>query len=94
MSDGRLLSDAEYGEPDGRPVILFHGNHGSILMYGLIPSLPYQDGLHLIVPDRHSYGLSNFYPVNGSVLDYPKDVIEVAYSLGMDKFAVLGLSTI
>ena len=92
LSDGRLLAYAEYGEPDGHPVILFHGNHNSRLMYGLIPGLPYQNGLHLIVPDRPGYGLSDFYPVNGSVVDYPKDVIELADSLGVDKFAVFGFS--
>ena len=92
LPDGRQIGYAEYGDPDGQPIILFHGNHNSRLMYGLIPDFPCQTGLHLIVPDRPGYGLSDFYPQDCSVVDYPNDVIALADSLGVDKFAVFGFS--
>jgi pimeloyl-ACP methyl ester carboxylesterase len=31
LPDGKRLCWAEYGDPDGRPVFLFHGNPGSRL---------------------------------------------------------------
>ena len=52
LPDGRKLCYAEYGDPDGKPVILFHGNPNSRLLYGLIPDCPFRPGLHLIAPDR------------------------------------------
>jgi pimeloyl-ACP methyl ester carboxylesterase len=33
LPDGRRLGYAEYGDPDGKPVILFHGTLNSRLMY-------------------------------------------------------------
>ena len=92
LPDGRQIGYAEYGDPDGQTVILFHGNHNSRLMYGVIPDVTYQNGLHLIVPDRPGYGLSDFYPKGRSLVDYPDDVIALADSLGVDEFAVFGFS--
>ncbi|SVE52657.1 uncharacterized protein METZ01_LOCUS505511, partial [marine metagenome] len=61
LPDGRSLSYAEYGDREGLPIILFHGNHNSRLMYGAMPGSPFRRNLHLIVPDRPGFGLSDFY---------------------------------
>jgi len=58
LPDGRQLCYAEYGDPDGKPVILFHGNTNSRLLYGLMPGCPFRPGLHLIAPDGTGYSLS------------------------------------
>jgi len=92
LPDGRKLCYAEYGDPDGKPVILFHGNPNSRLLYGLIPDCPFRPGLHLIAPDRPGYGLSDFYAPGHSIVDYPDDIIALADALGIDKFAVFGAS--
>ncbi|PXF61959.1 MAG: alpha/beta hydrolase [Candidatus Methanogaster sp.] len=92
LPDGRQLGYAEYGDPDGKPVILFHGNPNSRLLYGLIPGCPFRPGLHLIAPDRPGYGLSDFYPPGRGVADYPYDIVALADALGIDKFAVFGPS--
>ncbi len=92
LPDGRQLGYAEYGNPDGKPVILFHGNPNSRLLYGLIPDCPFRPGLHLIAPDRPGYGLSDFYAPGHSIVDYPDDIIALADALGIDKFAVFGAS--
>ena len=91
LPDGRKLCYAEYGDPDGKPIILFHGNPNSRLLYGLIPDCPFRPGLHLIAPDRPGYGLSDFYAPGHSIVDYPDDIIALADALGIDKFAVLAL---
>ncbi len=69
LPDGRRLGYAEYGDPDGKPVILLHGNPNSRLLYGLMPDCPFRPGLHLIAPDRPGYGLSDFYPPGCGVAD-------------------------
>jgi len=92
LPDGRKLCYAEYGDPDGKPVMLFHGNPNSRLLYGLMPDCPFRPGLHLIAPDRPGYGLSNFYPSGHGIVDYPDDIVALADSLGIDKFAVFGAS--
>jgi len=92
LPDGRRLGYAEYGDPDGKPVILFHGNPNSRLLYGLIPDCPFRPRLHLIAPDRPGYGLSDFYAPGHSIVDYPDDIVTLVNSLGIDKFAVFGAS--
>ena len=46
LSNGRRLGYAEYGDTNGDPVFLFHGNPGSRLSWGLLPGSPFRSGLH------------------------------------------------
>jgi len=92
LPDGRNLCYAEYGDTDGKPVILFHGNPNSRLLYGLIPDCPFLPDVHLIVPDRPGYGYSDFYAPGHGIADYPEDIIALTDSLGIDKFAIFGAS--
>ena len=48
-------------------------------------------GVRLIAIDRPGMGLSAFQP-RRSFVDWPDDVVEVAATLGLDRFAVLGIS--
>lgn len=90
LSDGRRLGYAEYGDPNGYPVFLFHGNPGSRLSWGLIPGSPFLPGLHLIAPDRPGYGLTDFH--SKALENWPTDISKLADHLGIDKFAVFGPS--
>lgn len=92
LSDGRRLGYAEYGDPDGEPVFLLHGNPNSRLLYGAMPGCPFRPGLRLIAPDRPGYGLSDFFPPGRGVADYPDDVVSLAGELGLSKFALFGAS--
>jgi len=69
LPDGRQLCYAEYGDPGGKPVILFHGNPNSRLLYELMHDCPFQPGIHLITPDHPGYGLLDFYPPGRGVAD-------------------------
>lgn len=92
LPDGRRMSYAEFGNPDGYPVIHFHGGGGSRLEPLLLgDELISQFGIRLIAPDRPGFGQSDFQP-NRGFSDYPKDVIFLADTLGIDKFSVLGIS--
>jgi hypothetical protein len=77
LRDGRQLAYAEYGDPNGSPVMLFHGNPSSRLSWGLIPGSPFRPRLRLIAPDRPGFGRSDFQP-GRQLLDWPDDVCELA----------------
>ena len=92
LPDGRKLAYAEFGRPDGYPVLYFHGSPSSRLEPLLIGNDTLaQFGLRFIAPDRPGMGLSDFQPKRG-FSDWPKDVVFLADSLGLDEFSVLGLS--
>ena len=74
LSDGRRLSYAEYGDPDGQPVFLVHGTPGSRLYWKSFPGFPFRSDLHLIAPDRPGYGLSAWKP-GRTLTDWPDDVV-------------------
>lgn len=91
LSDKRRLAYAEYGEPNGSVVFLFHGLPGSRLSWGLIPGNPFPPGLRIIAPDRPGYGQSDPKP-HRTVLDWSDDIAELADALEIEKFGVLGVS--
>ena len=92
LKDGRMLGHAEYGDPDGKPVLYFHGFPGSRLDWQ-----PFDDGsasdmkARIVAVDRPGYGLSDFKR-GRKILDWPDDVIELADALRLDRFAVMGAS--
>jgi pimeloyl-ACP methyl ester carboxylesterase len=91
MSDGRQVGVHVSGNPSDRPVVLFHGMPGSRV--GPVPSdQVLQDlGVFLVTFDRPGYGLSERLP-GRRVADVAGDVREIADTLGLDEFAVLGRS--
>lgn len=91
LKDGRLLGYAEYGDPAGRPVFFFHGFPGSRLEARLGEAAARRLGVRVIAPDRPGFGLSDFQP-GRTIGDWPDDVVEAADALGIDRFAVVGVS--
>jgi pimeloyl-ACP methyl ester carboxylesterase len=73
-------------------VFYFHGGPGSRLEGFLYEELNQQLGIRMIAPDRPGFGLSD-YQEDRSLLDWPKDVSELADRLGIDRFAVIGWSS-
>ena len=64
LKDGRALGYAEYGDPQGKPVLHFHGTP-SCRLEGSRPAIgDIAKRLHarLILPDRPGFGLSDFKP--------------------------------
>jgi pimeloyl-ACP methyl ester carboxylesterase len=92
LSDGRRLGYSEWGQPDGAPIIYFHGGITSRLERQLDDARYAQLGAHLITVDRPGHGLSDFQP-HRTISGWSRDVTELANALGLERFAVLGYSS-
>jgi pimeloyl-ACP methyl ester carboxylesterase len=91
LSDGRKLGFAEFGQKQGKPLFYFHGFPGSRLEAGLAENLSKDTQVRFIGIDRPGFGLSDFKP-RRTLADWPDDVVELANSLGIDQFSILGVS--
>lgn len=90
LRDGRQLGFAEYGKPDGLPLMLFHGTPGSRLLTFLERAEWIQRlGFRVLTPERPGCGLSDPAPKR-NIGDWADDVAELADQLGLDRFHVAG----
>jgi len=89
LPDGRNLGYLIVGE--GKPVFYFHGFPTSRLDLLLLKGTSSQKVLQMIGVDRPGFGLSTFAP-NRKVSDFAADISFLADHLGIDKFALLGIS--
>lgn len=89
--DQRKIAYCEYGEPDGQPVFFFHGTPGSRYepLFGHPAAL--KNDIRLIAPDRPGFGGSDYLEIR-SLLDWPKDINQIADQLGISTFGVIGAS--
>jgi len=91
LEDGRLLGYAVYGDPEGQPVFYFHGFPGSRLEARLADRVAARLGVRLIALDRPGFGLSDFKP-GRTIFEWPDDVVKIAGTLGINRFATIGVS--
>jgi pimeloyl-ACP methyl ester carboxylesterase len=91
LADGRSLAYAEHGDPQGAPVIAFHGTPGSRMQLAGAHSAAAASGVRLVLPDRPGYGHSTWAP-RRRLPDWAVDVAALADHLGLDRFAVVGVS--
>jgi len=89
LPDGRTLCYAEWGDPDGFPVMTLHGTPGSRLNRHPDQRTYVEAGTRLITYDRPGYGDSTRRP-GRVVVDCVGDVVALADHLGLDRFAVTG----
>jgi pimeloyl-ACP methyl ester carboxylesterase len=61
----RSLAYAEYGDPDGTPVVFLHGIPGSHRLGALFRTDARERGVRLLAPDRPGYGRSSSRPLGG-----------------------------
>ncbi len=92
LPDGRQLCYAEYGDPTGQPIFVFHGNPNSRLLWDVIPGSPFLTNVRLIAPDRPGFGQTDFVEGVTTIENWPNDIVALADSLGIDKFAVFAPS--
>lgn len=91
LHDGRALGMAIAGPPDGFPIFHFHGRGVSRLEVLQVAASASTFGIRLIGLDRPGIGCSD--PRAGHrILDWPNDVVEVADQLGVEQFAIEGVS--
>jgi pimeloyl-ACP methyl ester carboxylesterase len=93
LADGTQVGYAEAGAADGHPVLHLHGTPGSRLEVGIPAARRAAEdlGVRLIAPDRPGVGLSPFRRF--SLREYPQLVRGFADALGLDRFAVTGVSS-
>jgi pimeloyl-ACP methyl ester carboxylesterase len=90
-ADGRTLAVAEWGVPDGFPLVAIHGTPGSRLGRWRDASIYERMGVRRITFDRAGYGGSTRRP-GRTVADIAEDVAAIVDALGMERFAVTGRS--
>ncbi|MEI9996066.1 MAG: alpha/beta hydrolase [Rhizomicrobium sp.] len=91
LKDGRKLAYLDVGRAGGPVVFHFHGHGSSRLEALMLEDAANQLGLRVIALDRPGIGYSD--PKSGDrLLDWPADVAEAADQLGIERFAVQGMS--
>ncbi len=91
LPDGRWLAYAEFGDPEGRPVLFFHATPGYRRNPWATDAELRSAGVRLIAPDRPGVGRSTPQP-HRRLLDWPDDVRQLADALALQRFAVVGFS--
>ena len=91
-ADGRPLGVAEFGDPDGTPVLWCHGGPGSRLEPLWLHGAADRAGLRIVGFDRPGYGLSEPRP-GRTIVDTVTDMLAVADRLALQTFATVGVST-
>lgn len=91
LRDGRALCYAQYGAPDGFPVINAHGGLACRLDVAAADAAALEVGVRLISPDRPGIGGSDPKP-GRTVLGWADDVAQLTALLAIDNFAVMGWS--
>src|SRR5919108_3787323 len=87
--DGRVLAYAERGDRDGLAVVLHHGTPGS--RHDRHPDETVYDGFRIVTADRPGYGGSDRRP-GRRVASAAEDTVALVDALGIDSFAVVGVS--
>ena len=89
LPDGRDLCFAEWGDPDGFPVVVLHGTPGGRLFRHPDESKYAEAGARVITYDRPGYGGSTRRR-RRSIVDCVADVTALADRLGLGEFSADG----
>jgi pimeloyl-ACP methyl ester carboxylesterase len=92
LPDGRQVGIAEFGTPDGLPVIWCHGGPGCRREPENLDAAFIEAGLRVVGIDRPGYGRSTPQP-GRSIGDWGGDALAVADFLGIGDCAAVGIST-
>jgi len=92
VRDGRKLGFAEFGPPDGRPIVWLHGTPGARKQIPEDARLAAEEvGVRFVGVDRPGTGLSTSH-LYGSILEFTDDLRILIDELGFGDLAVIGLS--
>jgi pimeloyl-ACP methyl ester carboxylesterase len=81
----------EFGVPNGRPVLVFHGFPGSHLQGAMFESHAQKFNARILAPDRPGYGYSDPLPGKG-LRDFMQGLERGLKEKNIDKFYVAGVS--
>lgn len=91
LPDGRQLSYGEVGDPDGDPVVAFHGVPNGRLGAALLAATAQDQGVRLLAPERPGVGASDLDP-DRTLTDWSDDVAALLDALDIDAAPVFGIS--
>jgi len=91
LPDGRRLGIVEYGDPQGMPVLAFHGLPGSRLQRHPDDTIAASLGARMLHIDRPGFGRSDPQP-SRTLLDWATDVRHVCDGLGLAQIRLIGVS--
>jgi pimeloyl-ACP methyl ester carboxylesterase len=91
LDKGRLLEYAEYGDPEGAPLVYCHGFPSSGREAMMVHPVAMAEGARIIAPNRPGFGRSDHQP-DRTILDWAADVASLADLLGLDRIGLIGLS--
>jgi pimeloyl-ACP methyl ester carboxylesterase len=89
--DGRQLGYADCGDPDGDPLLVFHGFPNSRVFGAIFDEPGREEGVRILAPERPGIGVSDPKP-DRTLGDWPDDVAALLDELGIDAAPVLGIS--
>lgn len=91
LPDGRTLGFAEYGSTQGPVLVYCHGYPGSRLEAAVLSAQATEAQVRVLSLDRPGYGCSSFQEPR-SFLDWTGDLVALTEHLGVDRFAIVGVS--
>lgn len=91
LKDGRKLAYEDYGDANGRPVLLLHGTPGSRLWSSGSFDDAGSNGIRIITNERPGYGLTD-PSLKASLEGFMNDLKELLGILQLDKFSVVSVS--
>ena len=91
VGTGLKLAVDQTGDPDGVPILFFHGWPASRLQGSGFGPEAHELGARIICPDRPGVGLSSLQP-GRRLLDWPPLVAELARQLHIDRLRILAIS--
>ena len=92
LRDGRRLAYDDVGDPTGVAVLYFHGGGDSRLTRHPNDAVAEEAGVRLIAVDRPGCGWSDPRPER-LLVEWAVDVDQLADTLGLERFSVLGWSS-
>ncbi|MCF7979392.1 MAG: alpha/beta hydrolase [Chromatiaceae bacterium] len=90
-ASGRRVAFSQLGDREGAPIIYAHGFPSSRREAWLVHTAACAVGARIISIDRPGYGDSDQAP-DRNISDWPDDVLLIADQLGLERFALLGVS--
>lgn len=90
LGDGRRLTYRDYGDPAGRPVLMFHEGLGSSLLPPGVQQKALGLGLRVVCADRPGFGGSDIHP-DYSFDAVALDMLELCAHIGLERPALVGM---
>ncbi|MCB0914578.1 MAG: alpha/beta hydrolase [Actinobacteria bacterium] len=92
LADGRRMGVAEFGPPDGFPILWFHGTPGARRQVpAAAAEYAHDRGVRIIGVERPGVGKSTRHHY-GRIIDFAADAEQVMDLLGIERAGLIGLS--